>query len=172
MTLPRHNGRSAPPSDGSQPRKCLNTALQSHVAFFDKDSDGVIWPSDTWLTSGALLPDPLFRLKVENMHKGKHGSDTESYTSTGAFDEERFNYVFDLYSSKPHTHMTFEEGICMLQGNRNPFDPFGWVSAALEWYTTYLILWPEDGKVKKEDIRAIYDGSLFYKISGTSQKSD
>jgi hypothetical protein len=24
------------------------------------------------------------------------------------------------------------------------------------------MLWPEDGRMKKEDIRGIYDGSLFY----------
>ena len=24
-----------------------NTALQGHVAFFDRDNDGVIWPTDT-----------------------------------------------------------------------------------------------------------------------------
>jgi len=28
---------------------------------------------------------------------------------------------------------------------------------------TYLLLWPEDGIMKKEDIRGIYDGSIFYK---------
>jgi hypothetical protein len=26
------------------------TALQSHVAFFDSDNDGVIWPLDTYMT--------------------------------------------------------------------------------------------------------------------------
>ncbi|KAG5352575.1 hypothetical protein C0989_001699 [Termitomyces sp. Mn162] len=57
------------------------------------------------------------------MHRGKHGSDSEAYTSTGAFDEDRFNYVFDMYSAEPHTHMTFGEGINMLHGNRNAFDP-------------------------------------------------
>ncbi|KAG6901996.1 hypothetical protein C0995_005796 [Termitomyces sp. Mi166 len=161
MTLPRH-GRSDPPPNRPQPRKRDNAALQSHVAFFDSDGDGVIWPSDTWVTSGALLPDPFFRLRIENMHQfsslwGKHGYDSEAYTSTGAFDEDRFNYIFDMYSSEPHTHMTFNEGINMLHGNRNAFDPFGWMAAALEWLTTYLVLWPEDGRVKKEDVRDIYD---------------
>ncbi|KAH0590022.1 hypothetical protein H2248_000200 [Termitomyces sp. 'cryptogamus'] len=148
MVLPQ-DGRSSPPPNRSQPRKRDNTALQSHVAFFDTDGDGVIWPSDTflglrvlglgvffsvfamllihgslsWVTSGALLPDPFFRLRIENMHRGKHGSDSEAYTSTGAFDEDRFNYVFDMYSAEPHTHMTFGEGINMLHGNRNAFDP-------------------------------------------------
>ncbi len=28
---------------------------------------------------------------------------------------------------------------------------------------TYLVIWPEDGVMRKEDIRGIYDGSIFYK---------
>lgn len=39
------------------------------------------------------------------------------------------------------------------------FHEFGWMAAALEWLTTYLVLWPEDGKMKKEDVRSIYDVS-------------
>ena len=27
---------------------------------------------------------------------------------------------------------------------------------------TYLFLWPADGVMRKEDIRGIYDGSIFY----------
>jgi peroxygenase len=27
------------------------------------------------------------------------------------------------------------------------------------------MLWPEDGKMRKEDIRGIYDGSIFYTIA-------
>jgi peroxygenase len=30
---------------------------------------------------------------------------------------------------------------------------------------TYIMLWPEDGRMMKEDIRGVYDGSLFYKIA-------
>jgi hypothetical protein len=28
-----------------------------------------------------------------------------------------------------------------------------------------LLLWPEDGIIKKEDVRKVYDGSIFYEIA-------
>jgi peroxygenase len=31
--------------------------------------------------------------------------------------------------------------------------------------STYLMLWPDDGRMLKEDIRGIYDGSIFYTIA-------
>jgi peroxygenase len=30
---------------------------------------------------------------------------------------------------------------------------------------TWLMLWPKDGKMHKEDIRATFDGSIFYVIA-------
>lgn len=36
--------------------------------------------------------------------------------------------------------------------------------------TTYLFLWPEDGKMKKEDVRRVYDGSLFYEVSARRER--
>lgn len=39
MSIPKDAGA------GNEVRK--NTALKSHVAFFDRDRDGIIWPSDT-----------------------------------------------------------------------------------------------------------------------------
>jgi peroxygenase len=35
---------------------------------------------------------------------------------------------------------------------------------------TYLMLWPEDGRIMKEDIRAIYDGSIFQRIADKREK--
>ncbi|RDB21536.1 putative peroxygenase 3 [Hypsizygus marmoreus] len=188
MPAPKDGAESTPYHAGKRD----NTALQAHVAFFDPDGDGIIWPLDTfrgfrdlgfglilsvlsmfiihggfsWVTFGTLLPDPFFRLNIKNMHRGRHGSDTASYTATGQFDEDRFNYVFNMYSSKPHTSLTFTEGVRMLYGNREAFDFFGWFAATFEWLATYLMLWPEDGRLKKEDVRAVYDGSIFYKVSG------
>lgn len=44
-------------------------------------------------------------------------------------------------------------------------DVFGVLAICLEWLASWLLLWPEDGKLKKEDVRRIYDGSLFYEIA-------
>jgi peroxygenase len=39
-----------------------------------------------------------------------------------------------------------------------------------EGLATYLMLWPEDGRMMKEDIRGIYDGSIFYTIAARREK--
>ncbi|KAF8742611.1 hypothetical protein AX14_003244 [Amanita brunnescens Koide BX004] len=147
MTIPKDAVNSAP-STGYEVGK-ENTALQCHVAFFDRDRDGIIWPRDTYVgfrrlgfgiivsflavivihlglsypTYGTWLPDPFFRLKIRNIHRGKHGSDTESYTPLGVWDEKRFDCIFDMYSSPPHTHIGFWQGARMVYGNRDVFDP-------------------------------------------------
>jgi len=35
---------------------------------------------------------------------------------------------------------------------------------------TYIMLWPEDGRMMKEDIRGIYDGSIFYTLAARREK--
>jgi hypothetical protein len=46
MVAPK-DGASTAPGTGYESGK-QNTPLQKHVAFFDSDNDGVIWPSDTY----------------------------------------------------------------------------------------------------------------------------
>ncbi|KAJ6598108.1 Caleosin [Mycena vulgaris] len=171
-------------------------ALQSHVAFFDSDNDDIIWPTDTfkgfrsigfgvilsflsmiiihfgfsYFTFGSLLPDPFFRIRVSRIHRALHGSDSGSYTQTGDLDEHRFNYMFDLFSSPPNTHLSFAEGVRMIRGNRNLMDFFGWFAAVFEWGATYILIWPKDGRIAKQDIHDILDGSLFPKLAAKNAK--
>ena len=35
---------------------------------------------------------------------------------------------------------------------------------------TYILLYPKDGRMKKENIRRLYDGSLFYEIAARRSK--
>ncbi|KAG9223447.1 hypothetical protein PLEOSDRAFT_1095851 [Pleurotus ostreatus PC15] len=175
--------------------KIQQTPLEKHTAFFDTDGDGIIWPLDTFagcraigfnLLTAALsaiiihsglswatmrFPDPLFRLRVDKMEKAMHGSDSTSYTAQGDFDETRFDHTFELYTQPPHTSMSFGEVITMLNGQRNAYDFFGSFAALFEWLAMYLLLWPADGLMKKEDIRAIYDGSLFYTLAQSQNAS-
>jgi peroxygenase len=44
-------------------------------------------------------------------------------------------------------------------------DFIGLCGEMFEWTTTYILLWPADGVMKKEDVRAVMDGSIFWKIA-------
>lgn len=46
-------------------------------------------------------------------------------------------------------------------GQRCAFDFFGSTAFVFEWVATYLLLWPGDGVLRKEEVRMVYDGSIF-----------
>ncbi|KEY69579.1 hypothetical protein S7711_06208 [Stachybotrys chartarum IBT 7711] len=166
------------------------TVLQQHCDFFDRDHDGIVWPLDTFRGFHELgynvflcilsvfiihgnfsypsvpgyLPDPFFRVYLENIHKDKHGSDSGTYDTEGRFVPQKFEDMFAKYADGKDS-MTIWDVWNLLKGQRLIADPIGWGGAFFEWIATYLLLWPEDGHMRKEDIRRIYDGSLFYVIA-------
>ncbi|KAL1924622.1 uncharacterized protein VTP21DRAFT_4276 [Calcarisporiella thermophila] len=163
--------------------------LQQHVAFFDHDNDGIITPWDTfkgfrilgfnlflsllatiiinvnfaYVTQPYWIPNPFFWIYVENIHKAKHGSDSEIYDTEGRFVPQKFEDAFAKYAKHSPDFMTVGELLEMIKGNRNVGDPFGWFAAYFEWLTVYLLVGYE-WKINKEDIRGVLDGSLFYTI--------
>ncbi|KAH7119625.1 Caleosin related protein-domain-containing protein [Dendryphion nanum] len=171
-------------------RHSHQTVLQQHCDFFDTDKDGIIWPMDTFRgfhalgfgvilsfialfiihinfsypTSPTWLPDPFFRLYLKNAHRTKHGSDTGTYDAQGRFIPQKFEDIFSKYA-EGRDYLTVQDVITMFQGQRCISDPIGWGGFIFEWGVTYLMLWPEDGRMKKEDIRGVYDGSIFYNIA-------
>jgi peroxygenase len=132
-------------------------------------------------TSDSWLPDPLFRINVKNMHRTKHGGDTGTYDNEGRYIPQKFEEIFTKYADG-RDYLTFWDTVNMLKGQRNVSDPIGWGGAIFECKflesnrgvlflltvtggATYLMLWPEDGKMMKEDIRGTFDGSIFYAIA-------
>jgi len=185
--------------DWAEKRKNM-TVLQQHCYFFDSDLDGIIWPLDTYRgfhalgfnmflsviavfiihanfsypTGTSYLPDPFFRIHTERVHKDKHGSDSGSYDNEGRFVPQKFEDIFAKYAGSEKgtgkDAITFPEVISMLNGTRAIGDVIGAGGAIFEWLATYILLWPEDGRMKKEDIRRIYDGSIFYELAARRSK--
>ncbi|KAF2714432.1 caleosin domain-containing protein [Pleomassaria siparia CBS 279.74] len=168
------------------------TVLQQHCAFFDPDSDGIVYPLDTYrgfreLSFGILLsmlavliihpsfswwslpprrwrPDPWFGVHLANIHRTKHGSDTGTYDHEGRYVPQKFEEIFTKYADG-RDYLTVWDVINMIMGQRLIADPIGWGGAVFEWTATFLMLWPENGRMMKEDIRRVYDGSIFYEIA-------
>ncbi|KAI9816253.1 MAG: hypothetical protein M1827_001854 [Pycnora praestabilis] len=165
------------------------TIIVQHCDYFDRDHDGIIWPQDTYIgfrnfgwglilsiyatflinaflsypTSPSILPDPFFRIYLQNIHKDKHGSDSMSYDNEGRFRPQNFEDFFAKYDQEGKGGLTWRDFMRAWKGQAFVFDFFGWSATFFEWLATYLLLWPEDGVMRKEDVRGIFDGSIFYK---------
>ena len=124
------------------------------------------------LPKGHYLPDPFFRVYLDKIHKDKHGSDSGTYDNEGRFIPQKFEDIFAKYGGTTDGKkdgLTFRETLTYMHGQMVVFDLFGWGGATFEWLATWLLLWPEEGffvgKIRREDIRGVYDGSLFYEIA-------
>ncbi|PVH93513.1 Caleosin-domain-containing protein [Periconia macrospinosa] len=166
------------------------TVLQQHCDFFDCDRDGILWPTDTYIgfqklgfnfllcilaafiihvnfaypTGSSWLPDPFFRIHIPRIHRASHGSDSGTYDQEGRFVPQKFEEIFTKYA-EGRDYVTVWDVVEMGKGQRNVNDPIGWGGFVFEWLATYLLLWPRDGRMMKEDIRGVFDGSIFYKIA-------
>ncbi|CAA6664793.1 unnamed protein product [Spirodela intermedia] len=166
------------------------TPLQKHADFFDRNKDGLIYPSETYqglraigcgialstaaavfingflgpLTQPGKLASPLVPIYVSNIHKGIHGSDTGAYDAEGRFVPEKFEAIFEKHARTNQTVLTSEELMDMLEANRIPDDNAGRIASSVEWRMLYHVCKDKDGLLSKEDVRGVYDGSLFYRL--------
>ncbi|CAG8685424.1 15111_t:CDS:2 [Acaulospora morrowiae] len=197
--LPRANvsvSREKP--EGTEGAPSHRTVLQQHCDFFDEDHDNVIRPFDTYrgfrrlgfnilyslfsmtiihigfsyVTQNSWIPffgNPFFKIYIDKIHKCKHGSDSETYDTEGRFVPEKFEEIFSKYDKDGKNGLTFADIRHLLYGNANVGDIFGWIGGCVEWGTLYMLC-AQDGIVSKEDVRSMYDGSLFNKVAA-SRKS-
>ncbi|XP_050373704.1 probable peroxygenase 4 isoform X2 [Argentina anserina] len=161
--------------------------LQRHVAFFDRNHDGIVYPWETFqgfraigcglfLSSFAAIfinvglsrqtrPGKSFSLRfpieVRNIHKAKHGSDSGVYDTEGRFVPLKFEEIFSKHAHSNANALTAKELDGLLKANREPNDRRGWLAAWTEWKILYFLCKDKNGLLHKETVRAVYDGSLF-----------
>ncbi|KIW91352.1 uncharacterized protein Z519_08248 [Cladophialophora bantiana CBS 173.52] len=131
----------------------------------------IIHTNFSYPTVPCRLPDPLFHIYVINTHKDKHGSDTGTYDTEGRFVPQKFEDMFAKYADGKDS-LSIWEVWKLLEGQRLIADPIGWFGAFFEWQATYIMLWPEDGRMMKEDIRRVYDGGIFYTIAARRARNE
>ncbi|KAK9091477.1 hypothetical protein Sjap_024654 [Stephania japonica] len=167
------------------------SALQKHVAFFDRNNDGIIYPSETYkgfraigcgvaLSAAAALFINIglsrktrpgkslslrFPIEIQHISRGKHGSDSGVYDAEGRFVPSKFEEIFQKHSLKNSSALTSEELSAMLKANRVPKDFGGWLASWVEWKILYRLCKDKNGALRKETIRAAYDGSLFKQMA-------
>ncbi|KAF2926132.1 hypothetical protein DAI22_06g103400 [Oryza sativa Japonica Group] len=174
------------------------TPLQKHVAFFDRNKDGIIYPSETYqgfraigagvvlsavgavFINGGLGPKTIpentktglkLPIYVKNIHKGKHGSDSGVYDANGRFVPEKFEEIFKKHAHTRPDALTDKELKELLQSNREPKDFKGWLGGFTEWKVLYYLCKDKDGFLHKDTVRAVYDGSLFAKMEQEKQSA-
>lgn len=127
------------------------SVLEQHVLFFDPDSDGIIWPLDTlkahlklgfnpvfavlalliihgglaYWTQTSWIPDPFFRIHVDNIHRAKHGSDSGVYDPEGRFNVAAFESLFSKFDVDQKGGLTWREGGQLIMQHRTTADLFG-----------------------------------------------
>ncbi|EGN93926.1 hypothetical protein SERLA73DRAFT_189054 [Serpula lacrymans var. lacrymans S7.3] len=124
----------------------------------------------------SYLPDPFFRIYVKPIHKDKHGSDSGAFDTEGRFIPSRFEDAFSKYAAPskdsptfPSDSLSLREVFKLMRGQRCAMDPFGWTASTLEWGTSWLLL-QKNGRIDKEDMRKVFDGSIFFEISDARKK--
>ncbi|KAI9146314.1 caleosin [Paraphysoderma sedebokerense] len=170
------------------------SVLQQHCAFFDRNGDGKITPIETFLgfralgfnllisllavpiihvnfffpTQDSWIPNPLCYIYLKNIHRAKHGSDSETFDTEGRYVCQKFEEIFSKYDRDNKGSLTLKELWSLTEGNRNIMDPIGWFAGKFEFGVSFLLAAEKNAEgswiVRKDRLRKIIDGSIFYEI--------
>ena len=195
--------KSEGPESGALPRTLKarsrpgDTTLQRHASFFDDNGDRGVdvaectrglkalgLPFGLAETAALAIVAPLsiqtrgsllaLNIDIENIQKGKHGSDTGILDKRGQFNARRFERVFGACSTLDRNGdkaFTATELTKMVIANRETLS--GSLVSTVEWQV--LLALAADTKAVERGktvpalsvarLKSFYDGTLFYKLA-------
>ncbi|CAO3634021.1 unnamed protein product [Cunninghamella blakesleeana] len=164
-----------------------NVALEKHLSFWDRKNKGYITPVDAVLgfvnlgynvifsitigtilsvlfsviSQDTLLLDPRFRTNIKGFQNNMKNA---PYDENGNFDPDLFDELFSKYSKSDIGGKSITLKEILLEWNDLSYKtPITSTKIALEWLTTYFLV-GHHWILKREDVQAAYDGSLFYRL--------
>ncbi|KAI9028257.1 Caleosin related protein-domain-containing protein [Phycomyces nitens] len=168
--------------------------IQNHLTYWDRTNKGYITPLDavrgfsslgynvflsiiigailsilfSYATQDSWIPDPLFRVNTANLFSPEPCG---PYDTNGQFDLEKFEALFTAYAKADPSGKTIN--IIELLQMVNETNSLGtslskWTKTFLEWSTVYLFV-GHRGHLKKKDLLATYDGSLFRRLQNNKR---
>lgn len=176
--------------------KAAQTPLQRHVAFFDRDQDGLIRVGETrkglkTLGLGGIQAalsavvihlglsktwEGFMKISVDRIAEGKHDSDTDAYDEKGEIDQTRLKQIM-TYDANGSGSVSASELSTMIAANKE--SRAGQLASKAEFGLLMRLgadtTEDENGKtvpaVSRAQLASLYDGTLFYRIA-EARKSD
>ncbi|KAF2593713.1 hypothetical protein F2Q70_00044741 [Brassica cretica] len=138
--------------------------LQRHVAFFDRNKDGIVYPSETYqgfraIGCGYLLS--AFASLFINMGLSSKTRPGKGFSFSFPI---QFEEMFAKHSKTHPDALTGEELKQLLNANKEPNDRKGAIAGYTEWKMLHYLCKDKNGLLHKETVRAAYDGSLFEQL--------
>ena len=185
------------PQNTQYQAKYMQTSLQRHCAFFDRDCDGIISLSDTfsglralgfnpfisfgatifihlamsYQTSPSWIPSPYLPIYLDRINRSQHGSSTKAYDFVGNIvSYPAIQNVFFQFDPKRQGGLNYWQLLWMIWSLRDSFDPFGWALSTFWWTFLYFLAVNDKGILTYEAMMAQYDGSLFYAIENERKR--
>ena len=94
--------------------------------------------------------------------QGQTCYDAGTYSNEGYFLPSRFENIFAKHAKeRGGDSLSLGDILHLPKGQRCVADPHGWAAMFLEFGTTWLLA-QQDGRIQREDLRRLYDASLFF----------
>ncbi|XP_073221596.1 probable peroxygenase 5 [Cicer arietinum] len=170
------------------------SVLQKHVAFFDRNHDGIIYPKETFegfralgfgvvaSTSAAALIHAVTSQKTRPVYfslilllllllllflfKRYNNYIIHDFR----FVASKFEEIFSKHAKQHPNALTSDELKEMLKSNREPKDFKGWLAAESEWKILFDLCKDNNGLLQKDIVYSVYDGSLFERLEKEHSK--